>query len=121
MEFKRIYRSLLPSLSGKNSAAERVAVIDSTIRELGLEGELRQLMEYQKYHAWGQEKNNQKMIEALREAQQLAPDTNLGKRIPSVIEFLESRLKEQAEPAEKTNSPGKIEEEEAKPDPQPVR
>ncbi|MFT5106368.1 MAG: thioredoxin-related protein [Pseudoalteromonas tetraodonis] len=83
--FGRVYSEIAPVLWNLKSANEMVALLDTTIVDRELQGELRQLVEMQKYRVWGMEKNYAKMIESAERAQALVPDSPLAGRIPAII------------------------------------
>ena len=102
-QFDQIYGGIAPFLWQAESPAEKIKLLDKAIGDYALKGEVRQLMEWRKYHVWRVAQNFEKMLESAHAAQKLAPNTLLGKTvIPQAIERTRQLMK-QSKTAEPPN------------------
>ena len=94
-KFNQIYASIAPVLWSKKTSAEMIELLDSTIKKHSMQGELLQMMEVQKYRAWGKEKNFQMMLETARAALAIAPESTLAPRLQGMVKRSEELLESQ--------------------------
>ena len=90
--FNQIYTSIAVELWNLESAAEKVALLESTATKYAMTGNLRQMIEMQIYRAWAVEKNYPKMLEVALSATELAPDTKIGKKLQIAVKNLRNEI-----------------------------